>query len=221
MTTKAKSLLTTSLIIISAIGVYLITRLFILKNFGHHYIPMEGVLLGFLLIGFYQQKLLSDWAFRFRYLLNAVALGLGCAFLGLLDLFILDDQKKLVLQLVFAFGSGFIWGLFLGLIDYYNIRKRRKSVSYTGKEHPLITGRAGRLNADKSYSHGLAFLLAKKMVFLAPGEPAQELVIKQINRMEISKAFSLSTTLILHLNTSETVTLNLSMPYYWMKKLKS
>jgi hypothetical protein len=181
---------------------------------------MEGVLIGVILIALYQQKVLINWVYQLRYLFNAVALGLGCLLLGLLDSVLWKADGHLILRLAFDFAAGFTFGLFLALMHIRSVTKRKRVTPYSGSEIPVLTSKASRLNFDQSYTQGLAFLLSDKLVF-ASGASSQTVPFSEIIRMEAGRVLGFPNRLIFYLKDAESLTIGLSMPFFWGKKIKN
>ncbi|MCX6223310.1 MAG: hypothetical protein NTV01_00915 [Bacteroidia bacterium] len=218
MTNKTKPIYTIFLIIIWLIGYYLIFCLIFPTSMAYH-ISMEGVLIGVIFIAFYQQKVLINWVYRLRYLINAIALGLGCLFLGLLNSFFWEAGGHLFLRLAFDFAAGFTFGLFLALMDFRLVTKRKKTIPYSGSEIPVLTSKAYRSNFDQSFTPGRALLLSGQLVFLSAGSSDQKVLFSEIINMETGRILGFPNKLILFLKDAESLTITLSMPYIWKKKI--
>ena len=218
MTTKTKPVYTIFLIIIWIVVYYLIYYL-LKPNYQASHFSMEGMLIGVILIAYYQQKMLFNWVYQVRYLLNAVALGLGCVFLGFIHTVIFQVDGHVFLRMAFNFAAGFTFGLFLALMDFRMLTRRKKAHPYSDSEIPLLTSKASRSNFGQSFSPGWALLLSGKLVFLAAGPSKQEVLFSEITKVETAEILGFPNKLILFFKDAESLTLGLSMPCFWKKKI--
>jgi len=218
MKTKTKPIYTIFPIIIWLAGYYLIFFMIFPTSTAYH-ISMEGVLIGVILIAFYQQKLLINWVYRSRYLINALALGLGCILLGLFNSFLWKAGGHLFLRLAFDFAAGFTFGLFLALMDFRAVTKRTRVTPFSGSEIPVLTSKASRLNFDQSYTSGRALLLSGRVVFLSAGSSDEEVLFSEIIKMETGRILGFPNRLIFYLKDAESLTISLSMPCFWKRKI--
>lgn len=200
-------------------GIYLLSRLFFVKQQNAHYVTMEGMLIGIILIALYQQKLLVLWAYKYRLWLNAFMIGLGCLLLGMADAILLGVPSKILLRLALDFAGGFTFGLFLVLFEWRLHVKRRKTNPYSGNEIPAFESKASRFNFDQSYTGGRVFLLSNRLVFLSAGSTGQKVLFSEIIRMEPDRLAGFPFKLIFFLKDAESLSISLSMPYFWKKKI--
>lgn len=218
MTTKTKPDYSIILMIFLIPGLYVISRLFIISG-SDSFLSAEGLLIGLALIALYQEWLLRLWIYRSRYIWNSVALGLGCSVFGLLDSLLFSHDDRLIMHILIDFSAGFTFGLFLGIIDSIQMAKRKKSTPYSGDERPVLTSKASLLNFDQSFTRGRALLLPRRLIFLTSGSSGQEVNFSEILNMGIGKTLGFPTKLVLYMKEAESLSLNLSMPCFWKKKI--
>lgn len=202
------------------IGGFYMISLFDHPDGERHHNSLLGAIFGLILIGFYQQKFKNDWVYRARLFLNAVALGLGFLLWALPDLIIQGFDPRSLRVLLLESAMGFIFGLFIGLFQHFQVWLQSRKIPYTGSVTPIIAGNAQVIySANRSSDYGRAILLPDRLLFLSLKSAPREILLKDIHSLEIGKTVGFPNRLIILSDEAESMALSVAMPCYWKNKI--
>jgi hypothetical protein len=188
----------------------------------NHRNPIFGALVGLILIGIYQNYVHSDWIYNARLLLNAVAFALGMMLWAIPEVINSGVGAHLFRILMLNTLVGFLFGLFIGIYQFFTNLYRKKRTPFQGNQEPLVSSSAHVIYSGGTVSDkGRAILLSDRLIFLSPDSKTQTVFFREIKEIEIARTAGFPNKLILILEGAESMALSISMPNYWKNRINS
>ncbi len=221
MRDRSKQIFSIILTIALILGGLFVISLIVPPHGKSHRNPIFGALVGLILIGIYQNYVHSDWIYNARLLLNAVAYGLGMMLWAIPEMITSGPDTRFIRILLLYALMGFLFGLFIGIYQFFTNLYRKKRTSFQGNQEPLVSSSAHVIYSGGTVSDkGRAILLSDRLIFLTPDSKTQTVLFKEIKEIEIGITLGFPNKLILILEETESLALSISMPNYWKNKIK-
>ena len=180
---------------------------------------VAGMLLGGIFNTIFEGIMVYNWAYKLRYFMKGFEGGFLFLFISLSFLIIGTREisgGKTLLMIAYGACLGLIWGL----LDYLITDNRERKHPYTGSENPILKYKANLYFFGQIHGRGIILLLSDRLLFIGDDSENREIMLNEIEDINVQSNILFPTKLALILEDARFVSINVSMPYLWKKKIE-
>jgi hypothetical protein len=219
MSKKTKKILTEIIrLVVLIAGLFLLIRIADVRvTFGWNI--LAGGIVGGIVLRFFQKWMPFDRFYPLRYVLYALGMGL--------IVFIIAVSTRFTLGSYFSWGrimaltcTGAVIGLWIGLVEHLTFAFRQRKNPYTGDDQPVLSSVAKIMDNYTINNLGRILLLSDHLLFIGTDSKKFEIPFSDIASVEVVIRLLSRSLLELNLKDAEAVSIRLSMPYIWKRKIQ-